>query len=62
MPFLFCLGCALFTLPIPGIQVAPPSHSYMLHAACLPELLPELSEWRRRQGPTGGTVNIKKAP
>ena len=44
--------------------MAPPSHSYMLHAACLPELLPELSEWRKRRQDKAGVlhtdnVNIK---
>ena len=31
------------------ITLAPPSHSYILHASCLPELLPELSPWRQSE-------------
>ena len=30
-----------------SIALAPPSHSYILHASCLQELLPELSPWRQ---------------
>ena len=32
-----------------NIRLAPPSHSYILHASCLPELLPELSPWRQNE-------------
>ena len=32
-----------------NISLAPPSHSYILHASCLPELLPELSPWRQNE-------------